>query len=49
MAMAVGGLEALENKSLLEFCNLIKKIQSDMEDSGRLGVSGKQINCCPQI
>ena len=34
MAMAVGGLEAMENKSLLEFCNLIKKIQSDMEDSG---------------
>jgi hypothetical protein len=34
MAMAVGGLEAMENKTLLEFCNLIKKIQSDMEDSG---------------
>ena len=34
MAMAVGGFEAMENKTLLEFCNLIKKIQSDMEDSG---------------
>ena len=31
MAMAVGGFEAMENKRLIEFFNLIKKIQSDME------------------
>jgi len=34
MVMVVGGFEAMENKTLREFCNLIKKIQSDMEDSG---------------
>ena len=31
MAMAVGWFEAMENKILIEFFNLIKKIQSDME------------------
>jgi hypothetical protein len=34
MAMALGEFEAMENKTLIEFCSMNKKIQSDMGDSG---------------